>query len=71
MQRARFLELSLEVTDSSRPVGSRPDKTVVRKALEEARQQRCGSALVTWEGSGMAKKEGEGEGNGGKAETQG
>lgn len=62
MRGARVLELSLEVTDSSGPMGSRPGRTVVRKALEEARQQRCGRALVTWEGSGMAEKEGEGIG---------
>lgn len=38
-------------------MGSSPGRTVVRKAPVEARQQRCGRTLVTWVGSGRAKKE--------------
>ena len=38
----RVLELSLEVMDSPGPVGSRPGRTEVGKAPEEARLQRCG-----------------------------
>lgn len=43
--------------DLPEPVGSRPGKTVVSKAPEEARQQRCGQGPGDlgrfWEGCGV------------------
>ena len=56
------MELSVAGRDFSGPEGSRPGRTVVRRAPEEARQQGCGRALVTWVGAGRAKEDGEMEG---------